>query len=837
MKKNGSGVDLRSFSRLLLVFVTAILAGCLPLGRYSTHILDPQFKNVLDAPAVSWIFSDLRGNEEDFFIVTDNQHSNINSLYVARPNGSIISQFAMNQKFRCMNALTDPRNGDRWLIYSFNDQKRVTISGIRYTWEIPLKREEKLFESIARTDSLINDPSREWFAQIYPELLEDIDGDGRVELVARMLDGFRANPRGLVVYDFDSGKVKWRFDTSCNLSTVLFDDFNNDGRKEFVIANHAFKNTRAAANGFDDESGRVAVLDTSGRLLHQEKFFDGFGEVQLTTVDPGVDGKRYVYAVMSTWGERSTRNAVYKLLWTGSGFVKSKTWALGMFFDRGAQTYTFHSMDGSSNWRLFLVDKGSGLVVLDQDLNPIEHRYKGFIKSIGGVEDIDQDGFKELLIYTADNHYEILDHKLRLRARMKSPFPDGEPAQIRSVKMGYGTDRLVALISGAQVQYYRYQVQPFYKLAFSFLKEYLWVITLLLVGVLIWDYIYIRYNWNHFYQVTRRAGLSVIAVNRKLGIIHMNDEAKELFAPVPDLLAARSLKTLNPDMAKLARTFMESQDRFCQTNVEIKIHDRVKQYRVSSFRMIGRRQAIVMLVVPSQQGLDEDKVLWADTARRLSHHVRRHVTNVILALPRLEDEDSEPGQKKEFLDIIREEIEKIRVFTHSFQRFTELRDCDLKLQDIIPSLEHVTGRITLPDSITLIKNWKLNSVHAFIEPIRFEEALTNLLTNAVEAMPEGGILHVTVKVFPQHSSPRGPLSVLVEIEDSGIGIPAKYMDEIWKPFFTTNQSGTGIGIPESRKIIESMGGEISIQSEEGVGTVVSLWLKGETDGRNQGIGG
>ncbi len=69
----------------------------------------------------------------------------------------------------------------------------------------------------------------------------------------------------------------------------------------------------------------------------------------------------------------------------------------------------------------------------------------------------------------------------------------------------------------------------------------------------------------------------------------------------------------------------------------------------------------------------------------------------------------------------------------------------------------------------------------------------------------------------------------MEIEDTGKGIPKKYMEDIWKPFFTTNQSGTGIGIPETSKIIDSMGGFMDIQSEEGVGTTVSLWLKGEHD--------
>ncbi len=73
------------------------------------------------------------------------------------------------------------------------------------------------------------------------------------------------------------------------------------------------------------------------------------------------------------------------------------------------------------------------------------------------------------------------------------------------------------------------------------------------------------------------------------------------------------------------------------------------------------------------------------------------------------------------------------------------------------------------------------------------------------------------------------LRVLVEIEDNGIGIPEKYKEDIWKPFFTTNQSGIGIGIPETKKIIDSLGGIMDIQSEEGVGTTVSFWLKGNSN--------
>jgi len=226
-----------------------------------------------------------------------------------------------------------------------------------------------------------------------------------------------------------------------------------------------------------------------------------------------------------------------------------------------------------------------------------------------------------------------------------------------------------------------------------------------------------------------------------------------------------------------------------------------------------------------EDGYLQDRMQWADTARRLSHHVRRHITNIILSLDSLKG-DPDPS-RQEYYQIIRSEIDKVRVFTHSFQRFTELKDYDLKLQDIIPSIEHALARTRLPENISLVKSWDLSSVEAFIEPIRFEEAITNVLNNALEAMPEGGTLHIMIKKMPPNLATEDSRRILIEIEDNGKGIPAKYLEDIWKPFFTTNQSGTGIGIPETKKIIDSMGGSMDIQSEEGMGTTVTFWLKGE----------
>ena len=91
-----------------MALIAIMLAGCRPPGHFHTHVLNPLYKHVLDSPATYWIFADLQGNEEEYFIATDNQFGNINSLYVFHPNGKVISQLAMSQKFRGLRSLTDP---------------------------------------------------------------------------------------------------------------------------------------------------------------------------------------------------------------------------------------------------------------------------------------------------------------------------------------------------------------------------------------------------------------------------------------------------------------------------------------------------------------------------------------------------------------------------------------------------------------------------------------------------------------------------------------------------------------------------------------------------------
>jgi signal transduction histidine kinase len=110
--------------------------------------------------------------------------------------------------------------------------------------------------------------------------------------------------------------------------------------------------------------------------------------------------------------------------------------------------------------------------------------------------------------------------------------------------------------------------------------------------------------------------------------------------------------------------------------------------------------------------------------------------------------------------------------------------------------------------------------------MRLEQALSNLVANAIEAMPNGGRVRIAVAgpVRADVLGEREVECVEVVIEDHGMGIKKEDMDRIVDPFVTTKARGTGLGLPIAKRIIEEHKGELKIESEEGEGTRVTVRL-------------
>jgi signal transduction histidine kinase len=97
--------------------------------------------------------------------------------------------------------------------------------------------------------------------------------------------------------------------------------------------------------------------------------------------------------------------------------------------------------------------------------------------------------------------------------------------------------------------------------------------------------------------------------------------------------------------------------------------------------------------------------------------------------------------------------------------------------------------------------------------------LLNLIINALQAMPEGGEIHLSTTMSPVKDN-----EIIVTVRDTGCGIPAENLNRLFDPYFTTRSRGFGLGLSIVDKIIQEHGGRIEVQSTPGKGSTFKLYL-------------
>ena len=102
------------------------------------------------------------------------------------------------------------------------------------------------------------------------------------------------------------------------------------------------------------------------------------------------------------------------------------------------------------------------------------------------------------------------------------------------------------------------------------------------------------------------------------------------------------------------------------------------------------------------------------------------------------------------------------------------------------------------------------------DPGRLRQALLNLLLNALQAMPDGGVLSVRARTVGGHAE--------LTVADTGVGMDRMTRTRAFEPFFTTRPTGTGLGLAVVREIAEAHGARVSMASRPGRGTIVRLRL-------------
>ena len=216
---------------------------------------------------------------------------------------------------------------------------------------------------------------------------------------------------------------------------------------------------------------------------------------------------------------------------------------------------------------------------------------------------------------------------------------------------------------------------------------------------------------------------------------------------------------------------------------------------------------------------------------QLTAGIVHDVKNPLAVIKGLAEELAEEGDLDEFavngLETIRDSASKANTIVTDLLKFARQSTPELQTRDMSATLESVfrlTEYLIRKGNVTLVPDLPLTSVMATYDAQQIEQVLINLVTNAVQAMPEGGTLDVSLK---EHDD-----NLVITFRDSGVGIPEENIARIFDPFFTTKPEGegTGLGLSVSYGIVSRHRGLIEVESEVGIGTtfIVSLPLRADS---------
>jgi signal transduction histidine kinase len=176
---------------------------------------------------------------------------------------------------------------------------------------------------------------------------------------------------------------------------------------------------------------------------------------------------------------------------------------------------------------------------------------------------------------------------------------------------------------------------------------------------------------------------------------------------------------------------------------------------------------------------------------------------------------------KEYLDIIKKEIDTSLCIITDLLDFARTKKPQAKAVAVRHLIEEALGRCIFPENISLLTTVSDTLPALKIDPLQIGQVLYNLITNAIQAMPEGGTLEIQAQELP------ASLGMKISIIDSGEGIPPERMEKLFQPLYTTKARGIGLGLTLCKNLCEANGGTIEVASLVGRGTTFSVTLPTE----------
>lgn len=212
-----------------------------------------------------------------------------------------------------------------------------------------------------------------------------------------------------------------------------------------------------------------------------------------------------------------------------------------------------------------------------------------------------------------------------------------------------------------------------------------------------------------------------------------------------------------------------------------------------------------------------------ELAASIAHELNNPLATVILAIGSLFMELPQGDPKRQCLEVIAREVGRMRNLITNLPQFGRSSQSKKSILDVRKEIERTIDLIHYDPRkhhIVVVREFASNVPPVCADRQQLQQLFLNLFINAKDAMPQGGGLTVRVETSLALKQ------IIIEVADTGVGIPHEILPRVLEPFFTTKPEGkgAGLGLAICRRIVQEHHGTLNITSEVGTGTTVRVML-------------
>ncbi len=330
---------------------------------------------------------------------------------------------------------------------------------------------------------------------------------------------------------------------------------------------------------------------------------------------------------------------------------------------------------------------------------------------------------------------------------------------------------------------------------------------------------------NHLAGVLKEATNAIVCIDPEGEIVYWNRGAELLYGYRPGEILGQSLKKLIPKGTKALEQSDASDgnshigefltERLTRSGKKVSVLVRREDWGDEQRECVGCRAVQENLgklrELEQQLSHSEELATIGEMAAGLAHEIKNPLAGIAGAIQILGETLPKDDDRTPVVEKVLEQVQRIDGTVRDLLAYARPKAARLALTDLHEVINNALGVVVLFPKIRInvVCHFQNALPQAMVDGQQFGQVLSNLLVNAIQAMPEGGTLTVST-----WSEPNG---IHVSVRDTGKGIPKSKLARVFDPFYTTKTRGTGLGLPICRRVVEAHHGTISVSSRSGHG--------------------